>query len=65
MVEKNPMVVPGKLSMLLRKLSDFDSERKVAGTENVDYPVVEEPGVESQLLKLPGKLACRYPSLKN
>ena len=42
MVEKNPMDVPGKLSMLLRKLSDFDSERKVAGTENVDYAVVEE-----------------------
>ena len=36
--------------MSLRKLGDFDSEREVAGPQDVDDAVVFEPGVEPELL---------------
>ena len=43
--------IPGELPMLLRELRDFDRERKVTCSKDVDDAVVEEPSVEPQLLK--------------
>ena len=40
--------------MGLGKLSDFDSEREVAGSQNVDDAVVGEPGAEPELLEESG-----------
>ena len=41
--------------MGLGKLSDFDSEREVASSQDVDDAVVLEPGVEPELLDDPGE----------
>ena len=43
--------------MFLWELSDLDAEGKMAGPKDVDDTVVEEPGVEAQLLDLSGKLS--------
>ena len=50
--------------MFLRELSDFDGEWQVARAQDVDDTVVEEPGVEAQLLKKASKLTSCHPSLK-
>ena len=57
-------MLPSELSMFLRELSDFDGEWQVARAQDVDDTVVEEPGVEAQLLKKASKLTSCHPSLK-